>query len=319
MKYYNIQTVSQMCGLSTHCIRAWEKRYGAIKPARSDNGRRLYSELELNRLLMLGKLSALGNSISLIANLPDNELEELLEKMTNGRSMGTLNVKAPSKSLVSPETYLNNLFMALHAYKLDILTHELNKASMDLTCKEFAMDVVAALFRKVGEYVHTGRMSIAQEHTLSAITKFFIGRRISQHYRSDNNGKLKITLATPKGEYHSIGLMLASLLMAEHNLNFVYLGENLPEESIADAAKATNSDIVLLAISPAYRMLNKDVNAVATTLRKNLPASTQIWIGGAIQDIRSSTVREAGITTFDCLASLDKKLEQIREQGASLG
>jgi DNA-binding transcriptional MerR regulator/methylmalonyl-CoA mutase cobalamin-binding subunit len=319
MKYYNIQTVSQMCGLSTHCIRAWEKRYGAIKPARSDNGRRLYSELELNRLLMLGKLSALGNSISLIANLPDKELEDLLEKMTNGRSMGTLQVKAPTKSLIGPETYLNNLFMALHAYKLDILTHELNKASMDLTCKEFALDVVAALFRKVGEYVHTGRMNIAQEHTLSAITKFFIGRRIAQHYRSDNNGKLKITLATPKGEYHSIGLMLASLLMAEHNLNFVYLGENLPEESIADAAKATNSDIVLLAISPAYRMLNKDINSVASTLRKNLPESTQIWIGGAIQDIRSSIVREAGITTFDCLANLDKKLEQIREHSTSLG
>ncbi len=319
MKYYNIQTVSQMCGLSTHCIRAWEKRYGAIKPARSDNGRRLYSELELNRLLMLGKLSSLGNSISLIANLPDLELEELLDKMTNGRSLGSLQVKTHNKSLVTPETYLNNLFMALHAYKLDVLTHELNKASMDLSCKEFAMDVVAALFRKVGEYVHTGRMSIAQEHTLSAITKFFIGRRIAQHYRGDNQGKIKITLATPVGEYHSIGLMLASLLMAEHNLNFVYLGENLPEESITDAAKATGSGIVLLAISPAYRMLNKDINSVASKLRKNLPESTQLWIGGAIQDIRSSTIRDAGITTFDCLANLDKKLETIRDQFNSAG
>jgi DNA-binding transcriptional MerR regulator/methylmalonyl-CoA mutase cobalamin-binding subunit len=319
MKYYNIQTVSQMCGLSTHCIRAWEKRYGAIKPARSDNGRRLYSEVELNRLLMLGKLSSLGNSISLIANLPDLELEELLDKMTNGRSLGSVQVKTHNKSLVTPETYLNNLFMALHAYKLDVLTHELNKASMDLSCKEFAMDVVAALFRKVGEYVHTGRMSIAQEHTLSAITKFFIGRRIAQHYRGDNQGKIKITLATPVGEYHSIGLMLASLLMAEHNLNFVYLGENLPEESITDAAKATGSGIVLLAISPAYRMLNKDINSVASNLRKNLPESTQLWIGGAIQDIRSSTIRDAGITTFDCLANLDKKLETIRDQFNSAG
>lgn len=311
MKYYNIQTVSQMCGLSTHCIRAWEKRYGAIKPSRSDNGRRLYSELELNRLLMLGKLSSLGNSISLIANLPDNELETLLDKMTNGKSFGNVPVVSISKSLVEPKTYLNNLFMALHAWKLDILTHELNKASMDLTCKDFALEVVAALFRKVGEYVHSGKMNIAQEHTLSAITKFFIGRRIAQHYRSENSNKIKITLATPKGEHHSIGLMLASLLMAEHQLNFVYLGEDLPEESIADAARATKSDVVLMAFSPAYASRNKNINDVCYTMRKLIPSETEIWVGGSVSNLNMSTMREARVTTFGHLEMLDQKLAEL--------
>lgn len=312
MKFFNIQTVSQMCGLSTHCIRAWEKRYGAIRPARSDNGRRLYSEVELNRLLMLGKLSSLGNSISLIANLPDAELEQLLEKMTKGRSLGNLPPAVVSgKNLVEPKTYLNNLLMALHAYKLDILTHELNKASMDLSCRDFALEVVAALFRQVGQYVHSGRMNIAQEHTLSAITKFFIGRRIAQHYRGESTGKIKIIMATPKGEHHSIGLMLSSLIMAEHNANFVYLGEDLPEESIADAAKATHSDIVLIGISPAYRSLNRNINEVIQNLRKNLPPSTQIWIGGAVNDLQVSTIRDCGVTTFSDLDSLDKKISQL--------
>jgi DNA-binding transcriptional MerR regulator/methylmalonyl-CoA mutase cobalamin-binding subunit len=312
MKFYNIQTVSQMCGLSTHCIRAWEKRYGAIRPTRSENGRRLYSELELNRLMMLGKLSSLGNSISLIANLADEELERLLEKMSKGKGMGSLPISPVTKSLVDPQLYLNNLFMALNAYKLDILTHELNKASSDLTCREFAMDVVAALFRKVGEYVHDGRMSIAQEHTLSAITKFFIGRRIAQHYKTSESTKLKITLATPIGEYHCIGLMLACLLMAEHDVNFIYLGENLPEQSIADAAKATKSDAILLAISPAYRARNRDINDVALTLRKEIPSQMQIWVGGAIQDLRLTTIRDAGIVTFDHLTMLDKKLSELK-------
>jgi methylmalonyl-CoA mutase cobalamin-binding subunit len=261
--------------------------------------------------MMLGKLSSLGNSISLIANLPDDELEKLLEKMSSGRSFGAVASPSPAKNLVEPKTYLNNLFMALNAWKLDILTHELNKASMDLTCKDFALEVVAALFRKVGEYVHAGKMNIAQEHTLSAITKFFIGRRISQHYRTPDNGKLKVTLATPLGEYHSIGLMLACLLMAEHNVNFVYLGEDLPEESIADAAKATHSDVVLLAISPAYGSRNKNINDVSLNIRKHLPASTEIWIGGAVHDVKMTTIRDAGVITIDNLAMLDKKLAQI--------
>lgn len=310
MKHYNIQTVSQLCGLSSHCIRAWEKRYGAIRPERTENGRRVYSEAELNRLMMLGKLSSLGNSISLIANLPDEELGRLLEKMTQGRS-NSIQPLNPLKNKQDPSVYLQNMFMALNAYKLDVLAHELNKASLDLTCKDFALEVVAALFRKVGEYVHDGKMSIAQENTLTALTKFFIGNRIGQHYRADKTTRFKITIATPIGEFHSIGLMLASLLMAEHGINFIYLGENLSEESIADCAKATESDAVLLAISPAYASRTYGINEVATNLRRLLPAKTQLWVGGSVGQLKMNTVRDTGAISFATLALLDAKLTQL--------
>jgi DNA-binding transcriptional MerR regulator/methylmalonyl-CoA mutase cobalamin-binding subunit len=309
MKFYSIQAVAEMSGLSTHCIRAWEKRYGAIKPERSDNGRRVYSESELNRLQMLGKLSSLGNSISLIANLPDEDLEKLLLKMSNGKTSSQAFSKA--KSLIDPRIYTNNLFMALSSYKLDVLTHELNKASMDLSCRDFALGVVGALFRKVGEYVHEGKMSIAQEHTLSAITKFFIGRRIGQHYTKDHKHKLKIVLATPIGEHHSIGLMLSSLLMAEHSVDFIYLGEDLPEESIAEAARATEADIVLLSISPVYAARNRGINEISMNLRHGLPSKTQIWVGGDITQLRAATIRDARISTFDNLGALDSRLAQL--------
>lgn len=306
MNFYNIQTVSRLCGVSAHCIRAWEKRYGAIKPERMDNGRRVYSDKELNRLMMLGKLSSMGNSIGLIARLSDDELSNLINKMgEQKKALPTI-----SNSLVNPKSYLNNMLMALHSYKLDVLTHELNKASMDLTCRDFALEVVAALFRRVGELVQSGKMSYAQEHTLSAITKFFIGRRIGQHYISEKKGTIKICLATPQTELHSVGLLLASLLMAEHNLNFVYLGEDLPEESIAEAVKATQSDIVLISVSPAFDA-NNNVNNVAAKLRRLLPNQTEIWIGGDVKAISASTIRESRIVPLDSLDLLDKKIAQL--------
>lgn len=305
MKYYNIQAVSQISGLSSHCIRAWEKRYNAITPERADNGRRVYSEAEVQRLVKLAKLSMMGNSISLIANLSDSELETLLQKM------GQRNVPTKSTSLVDPKSYQNNLFMALAAYKLDILTHELNKASMDLSCKDFA-EVVAGLLRKVGEYVAHGRMSIAQEHTLSALTKFFIGRRISQFYRSDSTKQVKFTLATPPGEMHSIGILLSALLMVENNVDFIYLGEDLPVESIAEAAIATNSDYVLLGISPAYQRI-RDINDVAKKLNESLNGKASLWIGGAIEQLNMSTIREAQITTFGDLSAFNDRLAQLVE------
>ena len=305
MNYYSIQTVSEMTKLSTHCIRAWEKRYNAITPVRSGNGRRVYSEKELERLMTLGKLCQLGNQISLIANLTDEELQRLLLKIT-----GTSNeTPAVLKNLIPPETYLMNLFMALNAYKLDIFTHEMNKASHDLSCRDFALKVIAGLFRKVGEDVAHGKMSIAQEHTLSALTKFYIGKRINQHYRTSNNKRFTITLATPKGEQHSIGLLLASLLMAEYGINFIYLGEDLPEESIVDAAIGTESDAILVSISPFYR--SQDINHVVTKLRAKARSSQQIWVGGAVDQLSNETIRDQRVSIFRNLESLDKKLSQL--------
>jgi methylmalonyl-CoA mutase cobalamin-binding subunit len=304
MKYFSIQTVSEMTNLSTHCIRAWEKRYNAITPERSDNGRRVYSEIELDRLMMLGKLCQLGNQISLIAKLPDHELLALLEKITGYKKEVQV-----VKNLVSPDTYKMNLFMALNSYKLDIFTHEMNKASHDLTCRDFALNVIAALFRKVGEDVAHGKMSIAQEHTLSALTKFYIGKRIGQAYRENKEKRFTVTLATPTGEQHSIGLLLATLLMAEYGINFIYLGEDLPEASIADAALATESDAILISVSSVYR--SRNINQVLTSLREKAHARQEIWIGGAIEQVTSNTIRDQRITTFKDLETLDKKLSHL--------
>lgn len=309
MKYFNIQTVSEMCNLSTHCIRAWEKRYGAIKPQRASNGRRLYTEAEMDRLMMLGKLSNLGNSISLIANLPDEELRALLDKLSKGKTIPHVR----EKSLLSPESYFNNLLMALQAYKLDILTHELNKASMDLSPRDFALEVVAKLFHRVGELVHQGRMGIAQEHTLSAITKFSIGQNIARHYEMGIEGRPRIVLATPPGELHSIGLLLGALLMTHYRVNFIYLGEDLPEVAIAEAVKATDSDVVLLSVSPFYKNTGRNINEVTMNLRKHLSPKTELWVGGSIRDLQPATIRMADVTTFSDLDQLERKLVQIVE------
>ena len=44
LRSYQIGTVSSLTGIDAHTIRAWERRYGAIKPARSEAGGRLYDE-----------------------------------------------------------------------------------------------------------------------------------------------------------------------------------------------------------------------------------------------------------------------------------
>lgn len=75
---YAIGAVSRLLGLSTHALRKWEVRHGAVRPGRSEGGDRRYSREDLERLTKLKELVDHGHAISTIAALSDAELDELL-------------------------------------------------------------------------------------------------------------------------------------------------------------------------------------------------------------------------------------------------
>jgi DNA-binding transcriptional MerR regulator len=47
---YSIGAVSRMLGVPTATLRAWEERYGAVVPDRSDGGQRLYTRTQIEQL-----------------------------------------------------------------------------------------------------------------------------------------------------------------------------------------------------------------------------------------------------------------------------
>ena len=63
--------VAQRTGLSTHVLRAWERRYGVVTPTRTEGGQRLYSDADIERLILLQTLTAGGGAISQLAQLPE--------------------------------------------------------------------------------------------------------------------------------------------------------------------------------------------------------------------------------------------------------
>ncbi|MGF1512012.1 MAG: MerR family transcriptional regulator [Myxococcota bacterium] len=72
--FYRIGAVSRLTGLPSNTIRTWERRYGAVAPARSPGGGRLYSEDDIERLQLLKTLSRRGDAIGEIAGLSTAQL-----------------------------------------------------------------------------------------------------------------------------------------------------------------------------------------------------------------------------------------------------
>ena len=72
---YRIGITTQITGIRPETLRAWERRYEVVKPVRTDAGDRLYSQADIDRLLLIKKLVDNGDAISAVANLDQENLE----------------------------------------------------------------------------------------------------------------------------------------------------------------------------------------------------------------------------------------------------
>lgn len=85
---YQIGTVATLTGIDPQTIRAWERRYGAIKPMRTSTGRRRYDDATVERLQLLKALVDSSEAIGVIASLSDEDLRERLYKVAEHERNG---------------------------------------------------------------------------------------------------------------------------------------------------------------------------------------------------------------------------------------
>ena len=77
---YPVRVVIARTGLTADVLRAWERRYGAVRPQRSGGRQRLYSEEDVTRLTLLRRATLAGHSIAEVARLRTEALEALVDE-----------------------------------------------------------------------------------------------------------------------------------------------------------------------------------------------------------------------------------------------
>ncbi len=80
---YRIGAVARLTGISVDRLRAWERRYGVVETRRTEALGRIYTRGDVERLTMIKQLVDLGNSISSVASLTDDQLQERLHQDTH--------------------------------------------------------------------------------------------------------------------------------------------------------------------------------------------------------------------------------------------
>lgn len=310
---YSIQLASKISGVGVHTIRAWEKRYQAVTPDRNPSGRREYSDKDIERLSLLSELCTLGHTIGKIAALPTAELKILLEKL--GKQADNIEARrndiSVAKSPVNIEESLRNLLMALNGYKLDIISHEINKLKLTLTPRQLALEIISPLLNEVGDSVLNGTLSISQEHALSAILKFHMGHMLFRGATIKSTKPHRVLICAPEGDYHEFGILQAALLCNHYNLPYYYLGPNLPVDSLMDAYRSLEGTLILLGSTVVPE--NKDIefiNKFFETIVKGI-GNGHLIVGGKTHIDRVRLERSKKAQAFDSMRDLDNYLKSL--------
>jgi DNA-binding transcriptional MerR regulator len=230
MKSYSIQMTSFLSGVSPDCIRAWERRYGAIVPDR-DKGRRVFDDTDVSRLLMLKELSAIGNPISTVAKLSDEELIKLCDEVgiQTTPKMGSEQVKYRH-----PDEFTEVITLAFDNKRMDILHHELQKASDELSGVDFANSIMSYLIHRL----KTSSFSELQKKIIHTLFRSIMMKKISK------KGETEIVVSYLACESNELKALNTALIMTSAGLNITFAGECEDVEVLIETAKITGARII---------------------------------------------------------------------------
>ena len=223
-----IGELSRRTGVAADTLRAWERRYGLLRPERSSGGFRLYSAADEARVRAMTTLIADGLSAGEAAR-------SLREPSPAGDGPAVGSTVAPAA------LELADALGALDETRANAL---LDRAVAALSLEALLNDVVLAAMRESGARWERGEIGIGEEHFASNLMR---GRMIALARGWGSGDGALAVLACPPGEHHDLGLIAFGLALRARGWRIAYLGQDTPIETAAATAERLRARLVVIA------------------------------------------------------------------------
>jgi len=250
-----IGELSRRVGVSPEVLRAWERRYGVLRPTRSEGGFRLYSTADEERVRRMLALQQEGLSPAIAA-----------------RTAATADDGASAASAVPAEALRQALADALDRFDEGAANRTFDRALAVLTLDTLLRQIVLEYLADLGERWSAGLASVAQEHFATNVLR---GRLLGLARDWGQGGGPLALLASPPGELHDLGLICFGLALRAHGWRIAFLGADTPVDTLKHAADSLRPDLVVLTATVAQRL-----SQIQSELRE-VSGSTRLALAGA--------------------------------------
>ncbi len=258
---YSIKQVSEMLEIPTVTLRAWENRYGAVNPTRTESGYRVYSSENIEDLKWLKEqVEDKHMSISQAVLL-------LKEYRKEKRQVHAFSEPPVGSSKEAFSKMSDQIYRTLYQFQ-----GERANGLIDFGFSMYGYDsmfyhVLVPVLIRVGDAWESGRATVAQEHFMTTL----ISQRFYQFFHLfPIYPKLpKVLSFCPEGEHHQVGLMLFSLFLRKNGVEVLYLGANTPLNGVLDMIGEQH--VQLICISTMSSELVPESDAFVSLIARRYP------------------------------------------------
>ena len=266
MNLFSISDLEQFSGIKSHTIRIWEKRYNALTPARSEGNTRYYDNSQLKRLLKIVSLMDNGHKISDLGKMTDARLTLLLEEV-------------PLQTMPPENAYNYYITLILES---GVEFNEMQFEKLFSNCvlrfglKETYKHVIYPLLLRTGLLWISDSLLPVQEHFFNNLIRQKLLPAIDA-LPPEKSSENTWVLFLPENEFHEIGLIFAHYIIRQAGKKVIYLGANVPLESLKHAAPA---------IKPSHLLF--------FMVHHNIPEESQLYIDMLTDNFKSTKIFLAG-------------------------
>ena len=302
-----IAAVERETGLGKDTLRAWERRYGFPVPRRDASGVRGYPRPLVDRLALIRRALLAGQRPGRLLALAPAELDAVLAGLAATPAPRTL-AGAQDGAGGTGGLAVTDGLEALRTGGAQALRHWLTLGLARTGLASFVVDDVAPLTVAVGEAWLDGRVAVHEEHLFSEAVKAVLRSALVPFQTGLEMRAPHLLLTTLPGEAHGLGLLMAEALMTLQACRCLSLGTQTPVADIVAAAAAHRVDIVALSFSEG--LAPAQALPALAELRARLPATVEIWAGGAAPGLRGLQV--SGIRVMSGLTEIDDAVAEWR-------
>ena len=284
--FFPIRTVSDITGVNSVTLRAWERRYGLIKPHRTAKGHRLYTQEDIGLIQQILELVDEGIPISRVravvqqttaAPITTDDEADIWQPHINAI------IQAISEfNEIAIERIYNEV---LSLYPVDVVTRML----------------IVPLLKTLGDRWEAKQGSVAEEHFFGVYLRNKLGARF--HHRQHYNNGPKLVAACLPNEQHDIGLLLFALAAHERGFQIVLLGGNMPIEELAIVVKKCKADAVVL--SGSMPIIDQTIFSHIQQLVAEIEAP--VFIGG-----RAASTYQKELTRIHAIPAGDDLVDGLK-------
>ncbi|MBK0383172.1 MerR family transcriptional regulator [Pedobacter sp. SD-b] len=237
MRKFSISDIENLTGIKAHTIRVWEQRYNFFTPKRTETNIRYYDDHDLCKFLNIAALNESGYKISRISKMDNAEINLLVKKLQEDHY--NINVQVQM---------LSNAMLKMDDHEFDEV---LNGCVNDLGMEKAICEIIFPFMRKVGFMWQVGTINAAHEHFATQKIEQKIIHDTYELKSAKNENSKRFILFLPPQEHHEVGLLFAQYLLKNNGHRALYLGQDMPFESLGEVVEYYEPDFVFTVLTIA--------------------------------------------------------------------